>query len=174
MTHRVAHKKLSRSTNARRALLRNLAADLVLHERVTTTTAKAKAVRPFVEKLLTRAKTNSQVNRRYLLAKLDRENAVRKLFELYGPVFKERPGGYTRIIKLAPRVGDRAEMALIEFVEKVSEKAARQKLEAKKSDEKPKKIEKKVKTKKVSKKQTSLKAKQTKSNKASAKKTPGK
>ena len=163
MVHQVAHKKLSRNTNARRALLKNLAADLLLHERITTTAAKARAVKPFVEKLVTRAKNDSQINRRYLLAKLPRENAVKKLLELYGPVFKERPGGYTRIIKLGPRVGDRAEMALIEFVEKVSEAAAKKKLGTKMPKEEFKVKEKKAETKQTSKKQKAPKAKRTKS-----------
>ncbi len=169
MVHRTAHKKLSRNTNARRALLRNLAADLLLHERIVTTAAKAKSVRPFVEKLVTRSKKDSQVNRRYLLAKLNRENAVMKLFELYGPVFKERPGGYTRIIKLEPRAGDRAEMALIEFVDKVSEAAAKKKLETKTPKEKLKVKEKKVKTKQISKKKKVTKVKQVKSDRISKK-----
>ena len=169
MVHQVAHKKLSRNTNARRALLKNLAADLLLHERITTTAAKARAVKPFVEKLITRAKNDSQISRRYLLAKLPRENAVKKLLELYGPVFKERPGGYTRIIKLGPRVGDRAEMALIEFVEKVSEAAAKKKLETKMPKEELKVKEKKAETKQTSKKQKTPKAKRTKSGEPSKK-----
>jgi large subunit ribosomal protein L17 len=161
MVHQVAHKKLSRNTNARRALLKNLAADLL--------STKTIALKPFIKKLITRAKDDSQISRRYLLAKLPRENAVKKLLELYGPVFKERPGGYTRIIKLAPRVGDRAEMALIEFVEKVSEAAAKRKLGTKMPKEELKVKEKKAETKQTSKRQKAPKAKRTKSGETSKK-----
>jgi large subunit ribosomal protein L17 len=169
----VSHKKLSRSTNARRALLRNLASNLVLHERIITTKAKAKAVKPFVEKLVTAAKNDSQISRRYLLAKLDRENAVRKLLELYGPVFKGRPGGYTRIIRLQPRMGDRAEMVVIEFVEKVSETTARKKLQEKSRKVGSKKEEKKTVKPKV-KKNKATKVKATKPSKVSSKKAAAK
>ncbi|MEX0622221.1 MAG: 50S ribosomal protein L17 [Candidatus Woykebacteria bacterium] len=143
MRHRVSQKKLSRDTNARKALLKNLATSLVLHEKIVTTTTKAKAVRPFVEKLVTVAKEDTIINRRYLSTKLDKDAAVRKILELVGPTFKERPGGYTRIIKASPRAGDRADMSIIEFVDNVSETAAKRKLEEKK----PKKISKKELTK---------------------------
>src|SRR4030065_726307 len=135
MIHRVSQKKLSRDTGARRLLLKNLAADLILHEKIVTTKVRAKALRPVVEKLITRAKQDSLANRRYLVARLKRENAVRKLFELIGPTFKERPGGYLRIIKLPARAGDNTQMAAIEFVERVSEMAARKKLEEKATEE---------------------------------------
>src|SRR3989304_5397044 len=107
MIHRVSHKKLSRDTNARRALLKNLASSLVLHEKIVTTETKAKAARPYVEKLITKAKEESLNSQRYLSARLNRENVVRKLIELVGPTVKKRRGGYTRIIKLPPRIGDR-------------------------------------------------------------------
>ena len=139
MIHRVSQKKLSRDTGARRALLKNLAADLILHEKIVTTKVRAKALRPVVEKLITRAKKDSLANRRYLVARLKRENEVRKLLELIGPTFKERPGGYLRISKLPARAGDNTEMAAVEFVERVSEMAARKKLEEKAKEEKPKK-----------------------------------
>ncbi|HEX7456304.1 MAG TPA: 50S ribosomal protein L17 [Candidatus Nanoarchaeia archaeon] len=170
MRHKVAHSKLSRNTNARRALLKNLATNLVLHERIVTTIAKAKAVKPFVEKLVTKAKDDSLVNRRYLLGRLGREAVVKKLFELVGPTFKDRPGGYLRIIRLLPRSGDRAEMAVIEFVEKVSEAAARRKLE----DKAPRVEAKKPKRKEVPPaklKQASKKIRQARSNQAEKKKT---
>lgn len=128
MLHRVSHKKLSRDTNARRALLKNLATSLVLHERITTTTAKAKTIRPVIEKLVTKAKVDSHITRRYLTTKLDKDSAVKKMLELIGPTFKERPGGYTRIVKLAPRAGDNADLSLIEFVENISLVAAKKKL----------------------------------------------
>lgn len=128
MLHRISHKKLSRDTNARRALLKNLATSLVLHERITTTTAKAKTIRPVIEKLVTKAKVDSHITRRYLTTKLDKDSAVKKMLELIGPTFKERPGGYTRIVKLAPRAGDNADLSLIEFVENISLVAAKKKL----------------------------------------------
>ena len=128
MLHRISHKRLSRDTNARAALLKNLATSLVLHERITTTTAKAKTIRPVIEKLITKAKVDSHVTRRYLLTKLDKKSAVNKMLELIGPTFKERAGGYTRIIKLAPRAGDNADLSMIEFVENISEIAAKKKL----------------------------------------------
>lgn len=128
MLHRVSHKKLSRDTNARRALLKNLATSLVLHEKITTTTAKAKTIRPVIEKLVTKAKVDSHITRRYLIKKLDKDSAVNKMLELIGPTFKERAGGYTRIIKQAPRAGDNADLAIIEFVENISEIAAKKKL----------------------------------------------
>jgi len=131
MVHRVSQQKLSRSTNARRHLLKNLATSLVLHEKIKTTSAKAKALRPYIEKLVTKAKKNTLVNRRYLSGRLDGNNSIKKMVELVGPTFKERLGGYTRIVKLPPRTGDKAEMALIEFVENVSEIAAKKKLQEK-------------------------------------------
>jgi large subunit ribosomal protein L17 len=141
MVHRVSQKKLSREKDARRALLKSLANSLILHEKIITTQARAKAVRPFVEKLVTQAKEETLETRRYLLAKLGAENAVRKLLELVGPTFKERAGGYTRIIKLTPRGGDAADMAVLEFVENVSEAAAKKKLEEKPTKQKEQKGE---------------------------------
>jgi len=164
MAHRITHKKLSRDTNARRALLKNLATSLVLHERIVTTIAKAKAVRPFVEKLVTRAREDSLPTRRYLSAKLDTENAAKKMIELIGPTFKERPGGYTRIIKLAPRAGDNAKMAVLEFVENVSEVAAKEKIGKKKPKAKEQKVAKK-KPAKVKEKAASEKTKKPAKNK---------
>jgi len=128
MVHRVSQKKLSRSSRARAALLKGLTNDLILHEKVVTTAIRAKAVRPFLEKLVTLSKENSLVTRRRLLAKLGMEQSVRKLLEVVGPAFKERAGGYTRITKLPPRAGDNAKMAALEFVENVSELAAKRKI----------------------------------------------
>jgi large subunit ribosomal protein L17 len=147
MIHRVSQKKLSRSTNARKALLKNLANSLILHERIVTTEAKAKTVRPIVEKLITRSKEDTVPNRRILMSKLGQENSVKKLLELVGPNFKERPGGYTRVIKLNPRPGDRAKQTLIEFVENVSEKAAKEKIQKKTAKAKVEKQEEKTKPK---------------------------
>lgn len=177
MKHRISHKKLSRDTNARRALLKNLATSLVLHERIVTTTAKAKAIRPFVEKLITKAKEDSLGSRRYLSAKLDKETAVEKMLELVGPTFKGRPGGYTRVVKLSPRGGDRADQSLVEFVENISEVAAKKKLAKKKSVANAKKesVKETTKTKVIKPKtKTNVKSKQSKSKTAATKKTKAK
>ena len=129
MIHRISHKQLSRNINSRKALLRNLANDLILRERIVTTEAKAKSTRPYVEKLITRSKDNTLSNRRILIARLGSENSVKKLLEKVGPTFKDRPGGYTRIIKISPRAGDRAEMAILEFSVALPKKAALKKEE---------------------------------------------
>ncbi len=120
MRHRVKTRKLSRTSAHRRALARNLAAALIEHERIETTVVKAKAHRPFVEKLVTLAKHKNLHNYRRALALLgNNEAAVAKLFQVIGPRFAERPGGYTRILKLSrPRLGDKAPRAIFEFVER--------------------------------------------------------
>lgn len=96
--------------------MRSLAASLVLHEKIETTVAKAKALRPYAEKLVTLAGTDSVAARRRADVALRRKNAVKKLFEVLGPKYKERPGGYLRIRKTTRRVGDAAEQAVISFV----------------------------------------------------------
>jgi len=101
---------------------RNMASSIIEHERITTTTVKAKAIRPFVEKLVTLSRNDSVHNRRRAFALLRNKDAVTKLFETLGPRFAERPGGYLRILKLSkPRLGDAAERAIIEFVERTIE-----------------------------------------------------
>lgn len=117
MRHRVAHRKLGRTSEHRLSLLRNLAASLIQHERVRTTEAKAKELRPFVEKLVTLGKRDSLHARRQALSILPHKDVVRRLFGEISPRFSERPGGYTRILKLGPRRGDGAPMAFIEFVD---------------------------------------------------------
>ena len=117
MRHRVAHRKLSRTTEHRLSLLRNMAASLITHERIRTTVAKAKELRPFVEKLVTLGKRDSLHARRRALSVLSSKTVVRRLFSDVSPRFSERPGGYTRILKLGPRQGDGAPMAFIEFVD---------------------------------------------------------
>ena len=117
MRHRVAHRKLSRTTEHRLSLLRNMAASLITHERIRTTVAKAKELRPFVEKLVTLGKRDSLHARRRALSILSSKTVVRRLFSDVSPRFSERPGGYTRILKLGPRQGDGAPMAFIEFVD---------------------------------------------------------
>ena len=120
MRHRVKTRKLSRTGAHRRALARNLACALIEHERIETTLVKAKAHRPFVEKLVTLGRNKTLHNYRRAMALLgNQEDAVQKLFGVIGPRFAERPGGYTRIVKLAkPRLGDRADRAIFEFVER--------------------------------------------------------
>lgn len=117
MRHRVAHRKLGRTTEHRLSLLRNMAASLITHERLRTTVAKAKELRPFVEKLVTLGKRDSLHARRRALSILSSKTVVRRLFSDVSPRFSERPGGYTRILKLGPRQGDGAPMAFIEFVD---------------------------------------------------------
>ncbi|TDI41636.1 MAG: 50S ribosomal protein L17 [Acidobacteria bacterium] len=124
MRHRVAHRKLGRTSAHRLSLLRNMAASLIKHERIRTTVAKAKELRPFVEKLVTLGKRDSLHARRQALSILPQKDVVRRLFGEISPRFSERPGGYTRIFKLGPRRGDGAPMAFIEFVDFVFKGAA--------------------------------------------------
>jgi large subunit ribosomal protein L17 len=125
MRHRVAHRKLGRVSEHRRALLRNQAEALLRHERIETTVPKAKELRPFVEKIITIAKRGVKANdakgrtltaRRLVMRDIVNEDVVAKLFDQLAPRFMERPGGYTRILKLGHRRGDAAEMAQIELV----------------------------------------------------------
>lgn len=120
MRHRVKTNNLSRTGSHRRALARNLVQALIEHERIETTVTKAKHHRPFAEKLITLAKEKNLHNFRRALAILgnDRKTTT-KLFDVIGPRFKDRPGGYTRILKLAkPRLGDNAPVAIWELVER--------------------------------------------------------
>jgi large subunit ribosomal protein L17 len=120
MRHRVKTNNLSRTGSHRRALARNLVASLIEHERIVTTLTKAKVHRPFAEKLITLAKEKNLHNYRRALAILgNNREATTKLFDVLGPRFKDRPGGYTRILKLAkPRLGDKAPRAIFELVER--------------------------------------------------------
>ena len=117
MRHRKAGRKLGRNSAQRQALFRQLAISMILHERITTTEAKAKSLRPIVEKLITIAREDTQHHRNLVMSRIDHPPATQKLFEVIAPRFEEVPGGYTRISKLGPRHGDAAPMALIEFVE---------------------------------------------------------
>ncbi|MFT7668594.1 MAG: large subunit ribosomal protein L17 [Planctomycetota bacterium] len=122
MRHRVAGAKLGRTASHRTAMKRNMASSLIEHERITTTLVKAKAIRPYLEKIITLAKKDSVHNRRNAFATLRNKEAVTKLFDTLGPRFSERPGGYLRILKLGkPRLGDAAPRAIIEFVERTIE-----------------------------------------------------
>jgi large subunit ribosomal protein L17 len=115
--HQKAGRKFGRSPAQRKAMLRQLAISMILHERITTTEAKAKTIRPVVEKLVTLARQDSDYHRRLIMSKIDHPLATAKLFDVIAPRYDGVPGGYTRISKLGPRRGDAAPMALIEFVE---------------------------------------------------------
>jgi large subunit ribosomal protein L17 len=117
MRHQKAGRKFGRNPAQRKALFRQLAISMILHERITTTEAKAKSIRPIVEKLVTIAREDSQAHRKLIMSKIDHSLATAKLFEVIAPRYESTPGGYTRISKLGPRHGDAAPMALIEFVE---------------------------------------------------------
>jgi large subunit ribosomal protein L17 len=118
MKHRVAGRKLSRTSEHRIALFRNMAAALIKHEQIKTTLPKAKELRPYVEKLITLAKHGGLSNRRLAIARTGDLAQVTKLFEVLGPRYKERNGGYIRVLKAGFRQGDAAPMAIIEFVER--------------------------------------------------------
>lgn len=117
MRHGNKGKNLSRTASHRKALLSNLAAQLFQHKRIVTTVAKAKALRPYVEPLITKAKDNTTHQRRIVFSKLQDKDAVKELFDVISAKTSSRPGGYTRIIKLGKRVGDNAELAMIELVD---------------------------------------------------------
>jgi large subunit ribosomal protein L17 len=117
MRHRKAGRKFGRNSAQRQALLRQLAISMILHERLTTTEAKAKSLRPVVEKLVTIARSDSENHRNLIMSNIDHIPATTKLFEVIAPRFEAAPGGYTRISKLGVRHGDAAPMALIEFIE---------------------------------------------------------
>ena len=109
--------RLGGSAAHQKHILANLATELFRHGRITTTQAKARALRPYAERLITKAKRGDLHARRLVLAKLHDRDVVANLFEEVAPRFREREGGYTRILKLDPRKGDRAKMAMIELVE---------------------------------------------------------
>ena len=118
MRHRVGHRKLQRTSSHRTALFRNMAAALIKHEQITTTTAKAKELRPYVEKLVTLAKKGGLSNRRLAQGRLMDDTQLVKLFDVIGPRYAARAGGYTRIIKAGIRASDAAAIAIIEFVDR--------------------------------------------------------
>ena len=147
MRHRNAHRKLSRNSSHRRALLRNLVTDFLDHGRLMTTLPKAKEVRPLAEKMITLGKRDNLHARRQLHAYLLREAVAKKVFDTIAPRFADRKGGYSRIIKLGSRKGDGADLAIIELLgselevkkaeraEKAKEKAAKQPKEKKEKEE---------------------------------------
>jgi large subunit ribosomal protein L17 len=116
MRHRKAGRRLGRQTAHRTATMKNLALALFTHNAITTTVAKSKELRRFAEPLITLAKEDTVHRRRQAFAKLRQDDVVTKLFTEIGPAFAERPGGYTRILRLGNRAGDAAEMARIELV----------------------------------------------------------
>ncbi|HEX2803992.1 MAG TPA: 50S ribosomal protein L17 [Sphingomicrobium sp.] len=118
MRHRVGGRKLQRTSSHRAAMFRNMAAALIKHEQITTTTAKAKELRPYVEKLVTLAKKGGLSNRRIAHSRIMDETQERKLFDVIGPRYADRAGGYTRVIKAGIRASDAAAIAIIEFVDR--------------------------------------------------------
>jgi len=163
MRHRIAGRKLGRTTEHRVALLRNLSTELFDKERIKTTLAKAKELRPFAERLVTLSKRETLHSRRLVLRHIHDRAVVAKLFDTLSARYAQRPGGYTRIIKLGPRRGDHSEMAIIELVDsdaatgssEAPAKARKAKAESGSAD-KPEKAARKA-TKKKSTKKTSKK-----------------
>ena len=121
MRHHRTGKKLGRDSSHRKAMYANLAASLIEHGRIRTTETKAKAVRPIVEKMITLGRDGSIHARRQALAFLRTQEVVHMLFSEVAPRFRDRPGGYTRVVKLGPRQGDAAPMAYLELVDYVPE-----------------------------------------------------
>ena len=117
MRHNKKFNHLGRTADHRRALLANLAISLIMHKRITTTLAKAKALKKYVEPLVTRAKNDSTNSRRVVFSYLQNKEAIKELFGPIADKVGDRPGGYTRIIKLGSRLGDAASMAFIELVD---------------------------------------------------------
>jgi large subunit ribosomal protein L17 len=117
MRHGDKINNLGRTASHRNALLINLSCQLFQHKKIVTTLAKAKALRPFVEPLITKAKENTTHQRRLVFSRLQDKEAVKELFDVISPKIAGRPGGYTRVIKLGKRVGDNAELAMIELVD---------------------------------------------------------
>jgi large subunit ribosomal protein L17 len=117
MRHRKSFNHLGRKTGHRKAMLANMATSLILHKRIQTTTAKAKALRLYVEPLLTKSKEDSTHSRRIVFSQLQSKEAVTELFREISPKIADRPGGYTRILKTGTRLGDNADMCIIELVD---------------------------------------------------------
>lgn len=146
MRHRNAHRKLSRNTSHRRALLRNLVTDFLDHGRLMTTLPKAKEIRPIAEKMITLGKRDNLHARRQVQAYVMRETTAKKVFDAIAPKFADRKGGYSRIIKLGNRKGDGADLAIIELLGselevRKAEKAAALAEKTKKKEEGAKKEE---------------------------------
>ena len=129
MRHRKTGRKLNRNSPQRKALKKNLAISIIEHESVRTTLAKAKEIRGFLEPLVTLAKENTVANQRLVYSKLRSKEAVAKLFKELGPRYKDRPGGYLRVIKSGLRAGDKAPSAQVEFVDKQEQSSTEEVLE---------------------------------------------
>jgi len=138
MRHRLSGRQLSRNAPHRHAMLRNMSVSLLRHETIRTTLPKAKELRRVVEPLITLAKSDSEAHRRLAFARLRDTAVVEKLFEDLGPRFKARAGGYTRILRMVPRVGDNAPMALMQLVDKAAAVVAGEKAAAAKPGRKKK------------------------------------
>ena len=121
MKHNIAQRKLNRTTSHRKALLMNLSNALIKHEQITTTLPKAKELRPFVEKIITLGKHGDLKSRRKAIAILQDEKNINKIFDIIADRYKERSGGYTRIVKIGNRFGDNAPTAIIELIERDEE-----------------------------------------------------
>ena len=117
MRHQRVINHLGRTSSHRKSMLSNMASSLILHKRITTTTAKAKALKTFVEPLITKSKEDSTHSRRMAFSRLKDKSAVSELFREISPKVGERPGGYTRILKIGNRIGDNAEMCVLELVD---------------------------------------------------------
>ena len=116
MRHHVKNRKFGRKTDERKAFMRSLARNLIAKEKIKTTEARAKELRPFIEKLVTKSRLSTLASRRGIISTLGTEEGVKKLCDDISPRYKDRNGGYTRIIKLPRRPGDASKMAIIEFV----------------------------------------------------------
>jgi len=136
--HRKAGRKLSRNIKQRKALFKNLINALVLHGKIETTEAKAKAIRGLIDKLITKGKAQTLHSRRLIAAFLQNKKAVNKIVDELGPLFKKRPGGFTRIVRLGRRRGDEAMVVKLELVEKPKPKAVKKKLDREKTIKKEK------------------------------------
>jgi large subunit ribosomal protein L17 len=126
MRHHLSGRQLSRNSSHRHALMRNMSVSLLRHETIRTTVPKAKELRRVVEPLITLAKKDDEANRRLAFSRLRDTAVVEKLFTDLGPRFKARPGGYTRILRMMPRPGDSAEMALMQLVDRPAAQATEQ------------------------------------------------
>ena len=132
MRHGKKFNHLGRTADHRNAMLANMAISLIMHKRITTTLAKAKALKKYVEPLITRSKDDSTNSRRVVFSYLQNKEALKELFGVVGPKVGDRPGGYTRVIKLGHRLGDAADIAFIELVD-FDENMAKEQKAAKKT-----------------------------------------
>ena len=124
MRHKVDGRKFDRPTGHRMSMYRNLVRSLIEHERIVTTEAKAKEARRFAERIITLGRDGTLQARRQALSFITEDSVIKKVFDDLGPHYKTRPGGYTRMIKLGPRTGDNAPMALLELVDRVVQERA--------------------------------------------------